>query len=209
MKRFIKWALVAVFLDFVIYALTLVDYHDKETYTQLFPAWIQALGSIGAIAYASRYAMKQMQHEKALERQKAAEADLTKLKSIKWLMVCAYNETGYTRNVISRGSEEDYAIASSDELKDLGELFDRINPFDIPGGDLTLQVITIGSGLKGLAKVWDRCIEESSLPSRSKPKPDTFKELDNGSMALYQICGEAMELVASDIKKLEQVIGKH
>lgn len=184
----------------------LLDFNDKDTFKDVIPAWIQAIGSIFAILISGLISAKQIKHEKDLERHRLAITDLSKLQIVRCLIIRSYGLLKDVRNALERGQEEDFMTVSPWTMRNTKKAIDNLNLFDIPEGLLALDMLTIGPSLEEIASIWDRCMEESRISENNQPSAESLRELEEASKEVFSICDSAFKLVTEKVNDLNKVI---
>lgn len=132
--------------------------------SQDLAAWVQAVGSVAAIAYAGRFAAKQIEAshqatEQAAQRARELATDLRRLDDLKrtemvWTIVAKSCEAcKRVRKVHSEGRQAVVADVLWGHLTDSAAAFERLPAFDIPSAALSLVCVVLPMQLRGIHEV--------------------------------------------------------
>jgi hypothetical protein len=157
------------------------------------PAWVQAIGSVGAIVAAAAIARRQVVTARQLEARKQAAADIQKLRVIMALMARAHGLSTDITKAFETKAFEDFDQVSPELMVDTHLTLIRLPIFEIPEGLLGLDVLTIGRALGVMREHWQEVrnaaeAQDSSLETRIGNTDTLAREIGEISLAAVNDC---------------------
>ncbi|WP_457425599.1 hypothetical protein [Roseateles sp. P5_E7] len=129
-------------------------------------AWVQAYGSVAAIAAAAWFGGRQVELARRHEQERRDQDDLRRLAAVRVLLLHLYTTVSLLQRgwVSNEGDDEAgrfIAVFSSEPLREVGRAISQLPLFEVPSSELALCIAPMATLTTSFAELWDRCVSES------------------------------------------------
>lgn len=155
------------------YCLLWIDWWPLCMTKAEWSGWMQAIGAAIAILAAAAIATYQASHARKLEDEKRTAAEIQRLNIVKALAVRCFSLASEVVNAVDDLSKEAIEVVSPELMRDVSGTLLGLPIFDVPGGIVALDVMTLGRTIGNLGSLW----EDMTKEARELKRPPTTKQL--------------------------------
>lgn len=155
------------------YCLLWIDWWPLCMTKGEWSGWMQAIGAAIAILAAAAIAAYQAGHARKLEDEKRTAAEIQRLNIVKALAVRCFTLASDVVKAVDDLSQQTIEVVSPELMRDAGGTLLGLPIFDVPGGIVALDVMTLGRTIGNLGSLW----EDMTKEARELKRPPTVKQL--------------------------------
>jgi hypothetical protein len=161
--------------------------------------WFQAIGAAIAILAAAAIAAYQAGHSRKLEGEKRTATEVQRLNIVKALAVRCFTLAKEVVKAIDEPSKETMEVVSPELMRDVGSTLMDLPIFDVPGGIVALDVMTLGRTIGNLAALWDTTAKEAHDLKRP-PTSDQMATIKSFAAEIADVAESARNECKAEIR---------
>jgi len=180
------------------YCLLWIDWWPFCMTKAEWSGWVQAIGAALAILAAAAIATYQASHARRLEDEKRIAVEIQRLNIVKALAVRCLSLAKEVVDAVDDLSKESIEVVSPPLMRDVGGTLLALPVFEVPGGVVALDVMTLGRTIGNLGSLW----EDMTAEARELKRPPTTKQL----VSVRSFAAEIAEIAESAMNECKAEI---
>lgn len=180
------------------YCLLWIDWWPLCMTKAEWSGWMQAIGAAIAILAAAAIATYQASHARRLEDETRVAAEIQRLNIVKALSVRCFSLANEVVRAVDERSEETIEVVSPVLMRDVGNTLLQLPIFEVPGGIVALDVMTLGRTIGNLADVWEDMTKEAANLQRP-PATDQLANVRSFAAEISDIAKSALNECKAEV----------